>query len=450
MARRSEPFGGLGFALVLLGLVGCSGGIESTDIGTNVDTSRDTAEVADSGFEVAPDVETDSAAEVQSEFAADADPEVSPEVDTIEDAGEVVADADAAPASDVPDQCDCSLAVGFRGPTCATPVCSMVCANGGVCAAPETCNCVGTGYAGTTCAVAVCEPPCANGVCAAPNTCDCVGTGLGGPLCDRFVCAPVCANGGVCLDGNTCDCEGTSYGGERCDALICVPVCANDGVCKLSACVCEAAVPLALFTFEMSVPTSSGPHAVESGVVIGAVLRGAHGATSASYTNPIGNGSAESFSANNWAVGDRFEVALSTVGYAGLAVGWDQTRSNTGPSGFRLEWSANGTKFEVVTPYVVDAVSWSSSGSSSLASRFAPIRLPEAANDLDLLRIRLTATIAGGAADTSRLDNVVVSGNACDTGSACTMVCESGNCSQVPTCDCTGTGFGGAGCGTPD
>ena len=48
-----------------------------------------------------------------------------------------------------------------------------------------------------------------------------------------------------------------------------------------------------------------------------------------------GNGSTKSLSANNWSVGDYWQLQLSTVGFSGLSLSYDQTGSATGPQGFR-------------------------------------------------------------------------------------------------------------------
>src|ERR1041385_1987473 len=52
---------------------------------------------------------------------------------------------------------------------------------------------------------------------------------------------------------------------------------------------------------------------------------GFHQTAAAVFSTPAGNGSAKSLSANNWTVGDFWQVTLSTVGYNNIVVAWDQT-----------------------------------------------------------------------------------------------------------------------------
>src|SRR5262245_50023603 len=96
---------------------------------------------------------------------------------------------------------------------------------------------------------------------------------------------------------------------------------------------------IASWTFETSMPTgtpgagvwitniaSEVGSGIASGLHVGAVT----------YSNPAGNGSAQSFSANAWAVNDYFQFVVSTIGYSGLGVSFDQTSSATGPGRFTL------------------------------------------------------------------------------------------------------------------
>jgi len=116
----------------------------------------------------------------------------------------------------------------------------------------------------------------------------------------------------------------------------------------------RASVVLANWTFESYTTTSTaatGPTLLaEAGLGAGvAVATGVHASSSAVWSNPAGNGSAESFSVNNWAVGDYFQFRTSSSGYSGITLGWDQTGSSTGPTNFSLLYStdsgANFTQF---------------------------------------------------------------------------------------------------------
>jgi hypothetical protein len=94
----------------------------------------------------------------------------------------------------------------------------------------------------------------------------------------------------------------------------------------------------AKWTFETSVPDIAGPHAPEQGA---GSARGFH-AEPSTYSNPSGNGSAESFSSTNWEIGDFYEFQISTEGYQDISISFDQTSSNTGPKDFGIFYSTTG------------------------------------------------------------------------------------------------------------
>lgn len=166
---------------------------------------------------------------------------------------------------------------------------------------------------------------------------------------------------------------------------------------------------LAEWTFETSVPEGPGPHAAEGGI-FGGQATGFHASTSAVYSNPVGNGSLESFSSNFWAIGDYYQFTTSTLGYESITVQWDQTRSSTGPAEFVLQWSSDGVNFSNFLDYTVAFINWSS-GAYNPDSTFGEILLPTGAADLATLYIRMTATALPGAdTGTNRIDNVIVGG----------------------------------------
>ena len=110
------------------------------------------------------------------------------------------------------------------------------------------------------------------------------------------------------------------------------------------------AATLATWTFETSVPTTAGPYAPEVG---SGAARGSHVAGATAYSNPVGNGSNESFSADNWQVGDYWQFSVSTTGFSNINLSWDQTSSNTGPRDFTLAYSTDGSNFTNLLSYVV-------------------------------------------------------------------------------------------------
>jgi hypothetical protein len=55
-----------------------------------------------------------------------------------------------------------------------TASCSQACENGGVCVAPETCQCA-SGWTGQDCTRAICDRACPHrSMCVAPNVCACI------------------------------------------------------------------------------------------------------------------------------------------------------------------------------------------------------------------------------------------------------------------------------------
>jgi hypothetical protein len=105
------------------------------------------------------------------------------------------------------------------------------------------------------------------------------------------------------------------------------------------------AATIATWNFETSQPVTAGPLAAEIGT--GTAL-GHHASAAAVYSTPAGNGSAHSFSANNWSVGDYYQFSVSTLGDTDVSFSWDQTSSSTGPKDFTLSYSTDGTHFTAV------------------------------------------------------------------------------------------------------
>ena len=181
-----------------------------------------------------------------------------------------------------------------------------------------------------------------------------------------------------------------------------------------------AAVDLARWTFESSIPTTAGPYVPEfaAGGITGDVT-GSHASGSAAYSNPAGNGSAESYSSNFWSAGDYYQFSLNTTGYQSLSFGWSQTRSSTGPDSFLIELSVNGGGFSPLGgPYVVSATTWSS-GTGQPGSVFTPLSLGVGADNAANIRVRITSLVTpGNTGGTNRIDDVFVQGDAVPTPGA--------------------------------
>ena len=113
---------------------------------------------------------------------------------------------------------------------------------------------------------------------------------------------------------------------------------------------------LARWTFETSPPADLANSTTISGILadVGTgTASGVHASAGADWTTPTGNGSANSLSANEWAVGDYFQFSLSTLGYQGITVGWAQVSSATGPGEFKFAYQINGGGFTDYLNYTV-------------------------------------------------------------------------------------------------
>lgn len=183
---------------------------------------------------------------------------------------------------------------------------------------------------------------------------------------------------------------------------------------------------LSQWTFEDSLPNGSPGAGVwitnliaEAGIAPG-VASGFH-AGAAAYSNPAGNGSAESFSVNAWAPGDFFQFVLATTGFQNIGVSFDQTSSSTGPRDFRLSYGTDGVNFTSFGDYQVlqngltPNGNWSSVTAQSAYSFSFDLSAISAIEDSPTVYFRLvntsTLTPTGGTVaptGTDRVDNFTV------------------------------------------
>ncbi|HMP82417.1 MAG TPA: hypothetical protein PKA41_06875 [Verrucomicrobiota bacterium] len=176
---------------------------------------------------------------------------------------------------------------------------------------------------------------------------------------------------------------------------------------------------IALWTFETSIPTTAGPHSPE----VGSGSATAVHAGAAVYSNPAGNGSLESFSANTWAIGDYYQFSTSTVGYEDITLSFDQTSSNTGPRDYGLFYSTDGSLFtQFGSDYQVLAnaapnTPWSTVTYNSVYTLTFDLSSISGLDNQAAVYFRLvntTTTSANGgtvaSTGTSRVDNFLVAG----------------------------------------
>lgn len=177
---------------------------------------------------------------------------------------------------------------------------------------------------------------------------------------------------------------------------------------------------LAHWTFESSVPSGApgaGNYLTNLTAETGSGVASGFHLVASIYSNPSGNGSAESLSSTNWAIGDFYQFALSTVGYSGLTVSFDQISSGTGPGQFLFTYSTDGTTF---TPFgsaytVFSTPSWSAGTPTPLTSYTNDLTAVTSLDDTGVVYFRLvnnsTVSANGGtvaATGTDRVDNFMV------------------------------------------
>jgi MYXO-CTERM domain-containing protein len=204
---------------------------------------------------------------------------------------------------------------------------------------------------------------------------------------------------------------------------------------RLAACAAVMAVAgsiasadvIALWNIVTPFPTGAGNvptgltysvGAADTGAVtVGTNLSSVHALPAATYTSPAGNGSALSFSSNNWSIGDYYQASVSTLGFTGVNLSWDQARSSTGPASFTLIMSTDGgTNWTtVLSTYAVlqsggggSPGTWSSGGTRN-ALYTTSVSVPGADNQASVL-FRFQSLVAGAATGSNRIDNVEITG----------------------------------------
>lgn len=186
---------------------------------------------------------------------------------------------------------------------------------------------------------------------------------------------------------------------------------------------------LALWTFEVSPPAATDQAVLsniipETGIkVASSSASGVHASSLTDYSNPAGNGSLESFSANTWSTNDYYQFELNSTGSSAIKVSWDQVASSTGPSAFALYYSVNGVDFTKHADYtVVNATtgsiiyedlttsnSWSTTKRATNTSYSYDLSSITSLNNASTLVFRLVHTGTGiTATGTNRVDNFKV------------------------------------------
>jgi hypothetical protein len=177
---------------------------------------------------------------------------------------------------------------------------------------------------------------------------------------------------------------------------------------------------IADWTFETSVPSGTGPGSVGPfSAEIGSGNAYAVGLNVIS--NPAGNGSAHSLSANGWTGSSPYyQFDVSTLGYSSVSVLFDQTSSTTGPADFAFQYSTDGntfTSFATYSPLVNASPNpvWNGTTSSSAYTVNFDLSSITALDDVSTVDFRLlesgTTSENGGtvaSTGTDRVDNFIV------------------------------------------
>ena len=150
---------------------------------------------------------------------------------------------------------------------------------------------------------------------------------------------------------------------------------------------------------------------------------GRHASAATAWSTPAGNGSANSISSTNWAVGDYYQWDFATTGLMNITLDFDAASSNTGPRDFVVQWSANGSGYTNFAPYTVLANAspnpvWNATTGSPIYHHSFNLSSVTALNNVATASIRLTqlttvsangGTVAAGG--TSRRDNILIQGS---------------------------------------
>jgi hypothetical protein len=148
---------------------------------------------------------------------------------------------------------------------------------------------------------------------------------------------------------------------------------------------------------------------------VSGVATALHASASTVYSTPAGNGSPKSLSSNFWAIGDYYQFSTNTTGQTGIQILLDATSSGTGPSGFKVSYSTDGTTFTDLPAGTYTNSSAVTFSSGTLNTSTPPREYFDGGGAWDNqsnLIIRLVDTTApGGTAGTSRVDNFEIGQN---------------------------------------
>jgi hypothetical protein len=165
----------------------------------------------------------------------------------------------------------------------------------------------------------------------------------------------------------------------------------------------------------------AGPQAADNGPYTASAgtgnASGHHVSTATKWTSPQGNGSIQSYSADNWNIGDYWQISASTTGYTNITLAWDQAGANAGPRDFKLQYSADGNAFtDFGAVAAITNEIWSATP-RTISNRTADLGSIAGINNLATVYFRIvdtsSITVGGGqvmAAGLDKIDNFTVFG----------------------------------------
>ena len=141
---------------------------------------------------------------------------------------------------------------------------------------------------------------------------------------------------------------------------------------------------------------------------------GFHADSTTTFSTAIGNGSANSLSANHWTAGDYWEFHVSTIGFIDLQLSFAQRADNTGPTNFTLAYSLDHTSFTTIGPsfFQVRADNsggaWNSSTPNANTIKTFDVSAINALENVSDVHLRLTSFGGNPPAGTGRIDDFTI------------------------------------------
>ena len=173
---------------------------------------------------------------------------------------------------------------------------------------------------------------------------------------------------------------------------------------------------------EGSTGTSRSGFFASAGTQVGvAEASGVHADRRTGWATPSGNGSGKSLSATSWNVGAYFQFRVSSLGFSGLTLAWDQIRDSGASSNFDLSYSIDGANFTSFASYAVNSSAtfadnssagwWSGSTSATNTSYFYDLSTVTGLDNQSDVFFRLVATsLSTDTRHRVAIDNVNITG----------------------------------------